>query len=140
MRASEISILHISIFSMSVSMSSWFSNVGGGGWETQKSQKEKRNFFFTESFRCFRLNKSVLETKETKQADSQLYFAPKNIKIYLVVFENEFFEVEQLVSKKLLKLKHAYMVVCIRLSVKGTYIEHIVNTRVNYVFSFLVRF
>ena len=63
--------------------------------QTRNRDKEKNTtFYFTESFRCFRLNKSVLETKETKQADSQLCFAPKNIKTDLVVFENEFFEVE----------------------------------------------
>ena len=55
-------------------------------------QGKNNTFYFTESFRCFRLNKSVLETKETKQTDSQLCFAPKNIKIHLVVFENELFE------------------------------------------------
>ena len=76
--------------------------------------RKNTTFYFTESFRCFRLNKSVLETKETKQADSQLYFAPENFKIHLVVFENELIEVSWLVSKKLQKLKHAYMVVCIR--------------------------
>ena len=77
-------------------------------------QGKNITFYFTESFRCFRLNKSVLETKETKQADSQLYFAPKNFKIHLVVFENELIEVSWLVSKNLQKLKHihhAYMVV-----------------------------
>ena len=79
-------------------------------------QGKNTTFYFTESFRCFRLNKSVLETKETNQADSQLYFAPKNFKIHLVVFENELIEVSWLVSKKLQKLKHthhAYMVVCV---------------------------
>ena len=55
--------------------------------------REKTNtFYFTESFRCFRFNKSVLETTETKQADSQLCFAPKNIKNHLLVFENELIE------------------------------------------------
>ena len=51
----------------------------------------------------------MLETKETKQTDSQLCFAPKNIKIDLVVFENEFFEVAWLVSKKFQKLKYTHI-------------------------------
>ena len=58
-------------------------------------------FYFTESFWCFRLNKSVLETTETKQADSQLYFAPKIIKNHLLVFENELIEDAMLVPKKI---------------------------------------
>ena len=63
--------------------------------------REKHNtFYFTESFRCFRLNKSVLETTETKQADSLLCFAPKTIKIHLLVFENELIEDAVLVLKK----------------------------------------
>ena len=57
-------------------------------------------FYFTESFRCFRLNKSALETIETKQADSLLCFAPKTIKIHLLVFENELIEDAVLVLKK----------------------------------------
>ena len=43
-------------------------------------------------FWCFGLNKSVLETTETKQADSQLSFATKIIKIELLIFENELIE------------------------------------------------
>ena len=69
-------------------------------------QGKYTTFYFTESFRCFRLNKSVLETKETKQADSQLYFALKNFKIHLVVFENELIEVAWVISKTSQKLKH----------------------------------
>ena len=57
-------------------------------------------FYFTECFRYFRLNKSVLETTETKQADSQLHFAPKIIKNHLLVFENELIEDTMLVQKK----------------------------------------
>ena len=63
-------------------------------------QGKNTTFYFTESFRCFRLNKSVLETKETKQVDSQFHFAPKIIKFYLVVFENELIEDAMLVPKK----------------------------------------
>ena len=44
-------------------------------------QGKNTTFDFTGSSRCFRLNKSVLETKETKHTDSQLHFAPKIIKI-----------------------------------------------------------
>ena len=61
---------------------------------------KKHNFLFPESFRCFRLNKSVLEIKETKQADSQLWFPPKIINIHLLVFENELIEDAMLVPKK----------------------------------------
>ena len=63
-------------------------------------QGKSSTFYFTGSFRCFRLNKSVLETTETKQASSQLYFAPKITKIHLVVFENELIEVVMLVPQK----------------------------------------
>ena len=69
-------------------------------------QGKNTTFYFTESFRCFRLNKSVLETKETKQAYSQLYFAPKNFKIHLVIFENELIEVTWMISKMSQKRKH----------------------------------
>ena len=62
-------------------------------------QGKNNTFDFTESICCFRLNKSELETVETKQADSQLYFAPKIIKIHLLVFENELIEDAMLVPK-----------------------------------------
>ena len=68
-------------------------------------QGKNNTFYFTESFRCFRLNKSVLETTETKHAGSQFYFAPKNIKIHLLVFENELIEDAMLVRKRFQKLK-----------------------------------
>ena len=69
--------------------------------EKLESEQGKPNTFdFTESFCCLRLNKSVLETTETKQADSLLYFAPKIIKIHLLVFENELIEDAVLVLKK----------------------------------------
>ena len=48
----------------------------------------------------------MLETAETKQVDSQLCFAPKIIKIHLVVWENELFEVAWTVSKTSQKQKH----------------------------------
>ena len=63
-------------------------------------QGKNNTFDFTESVCCFRLNKSELETAETKQADSQLNFAPKIIKIHLLVFENELIEDAMLVPKK----------------------------------------
>ena len=62
-------------------------------------QEKNNSFYFTESFRCFQLNKSVLQTTETKQADSQLHFAPKIIKNHLLVFENELIEDTMLVPK-----------------------------------------
>ena len=58
------------------------------------------NFYFTQRFRYFLLNKSVLETTERKQADSQLHFAPTIIKNYLLVFENELIEDAIPVPKK----------------------------------------
>ena len=63
-------------------------------------QGKSTTFYFTESFRCFQLNKTVLETTETKQADSQLHFAPKIIKIGSLVSENELIEYVKLVPKK----------------------------------------
>ena len=63
-------------------------------------QGKSTTFYFTESFRCFQLNVTVLETTETKQTDSQLCFAPKIIKIHLLVFENELIEDAMLVPKK----------------------------------------
>ena len=63
-------------------------------------QGKTNTFYFTDGFCCFRLNKSVLETAETKQADSQLHFAPKIIKIHLLVFENELIECHASSKKK----------------------------------------
>ena len=66
-----------------------------------KLGKEKTLLFTSlEVFVCFRLNKSVLETAETKQADSQLHFTPKIIEIHLLAFENELIEDAVLVPKK----------------------------------------
>ena len=42
----------------------------------------------------------MLETAETKHVDSQLCFAPKIIKIHLVVFENDLIEDAMLVPEK----------------------------------------
>ena len=55
---------------------------------------------FSQRFCYSRHNKSVLETTETKQVDSQLCFAQKIIKICLVVLENELIEDAMLVPKK----------------------------------------
>ena len=66
----------------------------------EAGQGKNTTFYFTESFWCTRLNKSVVETTETKQADSQLHFAPKIIEIHLLVFENELIEDAMLVPKK----------------------------------------
>ena len=63
-------------------------------------QGKNNTFDFTESVCCFRLNKSELERTETKQADSELHFTPKNINIHLLVFENELIEDAMLVPKK----------------------------------------
>ena len=70
----------------------------------EAGQGKHNTFYFAETFRCFRLNKSVLETTETKQTDSQLHFAPKIIKIHLLVFENELIE-DAMLAKKVPKLK-----------------------------------
>ena len=66
----------------------------------EAGQGKNNTFDFAESVCCFRLNKSELETAETKQADSQLHFAPKIIEIHLLVFENELIEDAMLVPKK----------------------------------------
>ena len=66
----------------------------------EAGQGKNNTFDFAESVCCFRLNKSELETAETKQADSQLHFASKIIEIHLVVFENELIEDAMLVPKK----------------------------------------
>ena len=63
-------------------------------------QGKTNTFYFTERFSCFRLNKSMLETAETKQAGSQFHFELKIIKIHLLVFENELIEDAMLVLKK----------------------------------------
>ena len=63
-------------------------------------QGKNTTFDFTGSSRCFRPNKNVLETTETKQTDSQLHFATKITKIHLVFFENELIEDAMLVPKK----------------------------------------
>ena len=66
----------------------------------ETGQGKNTTFYFAKSFCCFRLNKSVLETAETKQADSQLHFASKIIEIHLLIFENELIEDAMLVLKK----------------------------------------
>jgi len=66
----------------------------------ETGQGKNTTFYFAKSVCCFRLNKSVLETVETKQADSQLYFAPKIIEIHLLIFKNELIEDAMLVLKK----------------------------------------
>ena len=66
-----------------------------------RGQEKNATFCFTKSFRSSRPNKSVLETTERKQADSQLLFAPKNTKIHLLVFENELIEDAITVPKKI---------------------------------------
>ena len=66
----------------------------------ESGEGKNTTFHFAKSVRCFRLNKSVLETTETKQADSLLCFAPQTIKIHLLVFENELNEDAMLVPKK----------------------------------------
>ena len=50
-------------------------------------------------FRCFPIKKSRKQNTETEQAQPQLQFAPKIIKIHLVVLENELIEVCMLVPK-----------------------------------------
>ena len=50
-------------------------------------------------FRCFSIKKSRKQNTETEQAQPQLQFAPKIIKIHLVFLENELIEVCMLVPK-----------------------------------------
>ena len=66
----------------------------------ETEQGKNTTFYFAKSFCCFRPNKSMLETAETKQADSQLHFALKIIEFHLLVFENELIEDAMLVLKK----------------------------------------
>ena len=75
-----------------------------------RGQEKNATFCFTEIFRSSRPNKSVLETTETKQSDSQLHFAPKIIKNHLLVFENELFEDAMLVQKNP-KTENSYLVI-----------------------------
>ena len=70
-----------------------------------KWEGESVVFNFGQSFCYFRHSKSVLETAEKIQVDSQLCFAPKIIKIHLLVFENELIEDAMLVRKRFQKLK-----------------------------------
>ena len=88
-------------------------------WEF--GQGKNTTFYFTGSSRCFCLNKSVLETKETKQTDSQLCFAPKIIKIHLVVLENELIEVCMLIPKKYQKLSRVCHALLCVLLIKRTF-------------------
>ena len=71
-------------------------------------QGKSTTFYFTESFRSFQLNETVLETTETKQTAYQLYFAPKIIENHLLslVFENELIEDVILVLKKSQKVMY----------------------------------
>ena len=80
-------------------------------------------FYFARSFRVFQLNKSEQERKVTKQTRSLLHFAPKNIKIHLVVLENELFEVAWLVPKKSQKRKHVDHTVMFYISNLNGYIR-----------------
>ena len=75
-------------------------------------QGNKRVLSLSLSFRYFPENKSRKQNTETEQARPQLHFAPKIIRIHLVVLENELIEVCKLVSKKCWKrspVNHALM-------------------------------
>ena len=66
-----------------------------------ESGKEKNGVLkFSWRFRRFQANKSSKQNAETEQARPQLYFAPKIIKIHLVVLENELIEVCIVIPKK----------------------------------------
>jgi len=70
MREEEISILHISIFSMSVSMASWISNMGGGRGGALRKTKRKTQLFtslkvlvaFVSTKVCFKQKKQNKQT------------------------------------------------------------------------------
>ena len=95
----------------------------------EAGQGKHNTFYFPESFHCFRLNKSVLETPETTHTDSQLHFAPKISKIHLLVFENEFIEDATQISKSI-KTENACLVMYGRLctwmcySYNHTWLKH----------------
>ena len=67
--------------------------------------KENYNFLLNWKFSPCWTQQSSPETTETKQADSQLHFAPKIIKIHSLAFENDSIEDAVLVRKKTPKLK-----------------------------------
>ena len=80
---------------------------------------------FSWRFRRFSANKSIKQNAETEQARPQLYFAPKIIKIHLVVLENELIEVCMLIPKKCQKrprvcnaFMHDRLCMCIETLVK----------------------
>ena len=89
----------------------------------KKVWEKIRIFYFARSFRVFQLNKTEQERKVTKQTRFLLHFASKSIKIYLVVLENELFEVAWLVPKKSQKRKHVDHTVMFYISNLNGYIR-----------------
>ena len=92
-------------------------------------QGKNTTFYFAKSFCCFRPNKNMLETAETKQADSQLHFAPKIIEIHLLIFENELIEDAMLVPKKFQNWKPVFYYVwtyhaCLGSLTNYTWVKH----------------
>ena len=87
-----------------------------------KTGKEKtRVLNFSWRFRRFSANKSSKQNAETEQARPQLYFAPKIIKIHLVVLENELIEVCMLISKHCQKLSRVCHALLCVLLIKRTF-------------------
>ena len=76
---------------------------------------------FSWRFRRFSANKSSKQNAETEQARPQLYFAPKIIKIHLVVLENELIEVCMLISKHCQKLSRVCHALLCVLLIKRTF-------------------
>ena len=67
---------------------------------SQNLQRKKVVPNFSRLFRRFSAKKSIKQNTKTEQARSQLHFAPKIIRIHLVVLENELIEVCMLIPKK----------------------------------------
>ena len=95
---------------------------------SQNWQEQNRVLNFSWRFRQFPENKSRKQNTETEQARPQLCFAPKIIKIHLVVSENELIEVCMLVSKSVQKNTQcgtpSCMVMCIESLVKDLWMNN----------------
>ena len=89
-------ILIISHFSEVVSPSSWWRIMT----KSSKILANLTSFKLPLQFRVFLAERWRLETAETQQAHSQLYFPPKIIKIRSLFLENESLEVAWVVPKK----------------------------------------
>ena len=85
---------------------------------------------FSWRFRRFSANKSSKQNAETEQARPQLYFAPKIIKIHLVILENELIEVCMLISKHCQKLSRVCHALLCVLLIKRTFTKASIHIHV----------